>query len=41
LVESPYLILYEIVGDRVEIAAFIHGARDLPTVLAKRFPRDS
>lgn len=37
LVERPYLILYRLAADETaEIVAFVHGARDLPSVIAER-----
>jgi hypothetical protein len=33
-------ILYRLVGDDLEVVAFLHGARDLPTALANRIARD-
>jgi toxin ParE1/3/4 len=40
LVERPYVILYRVDGAVAEIVAIIHGARDLPAALAKRFIED-
>ena len=35
-----YLIFFRYVGDRLEVAAFIHGARDLAAVFAERDRRE-
>jgi len=36
-----YLIFFRYVGERLEVAAFVHGARDLATAFAEREQRDS
>lgn len=36
LVERPYLVFYRILGGTAEVIAFLHGARDLQSALAKR-----
>jgi toxin ParE1/3/4 len=36
LVERPYVILYRVLDSTAEIVAIVHGARDLPAVLASR-----
>lgn len=39
LFERPYLLLYRILPDAVEIVAILHAARDLPSALAARVRR--
>jgi toxin ParE1/3/4 len=39
--EKPYVLLYRITPDVVEILAIVHGARDLPAVLASRIAGDA
>lgn len=41
LLERPYVILYVIDGETIEIVAFVHGARDLPSALAARMRDES
>lgn len=36
LLLGPYLVLYEVVGDRVEVLQIVHGARDLRRVVRGR-----
>lgn len=36
LVERPYVIIYRVIGDDAEIVAFVHGARDIASVMARR-----
>lgn len=36
LFERPYVLIYRIEGDLVEIAAVLHAARDLPSAIAAR-----
>lgn len=38
---TPYLLVYAIADDRVNIAAVLHGARDIPGVLDDRPPEGS
>jgi toxin ParE1/3/4 len=40
LAERPYIIFYRLVGGDVEIVAFVHGARNLPGALRRRFEKD-
>jgi toxin ParE1/3/4 len=41
LIERPYVILYRVVESTAEIVAIIHGARDLPAVLASRIANEA
>jgi toxin ParE1/3/4 len=41
LVERPYIILYRSVDSTAEIVAIVHGARDLPAVLASRIANEA
>jgi toxin ParE1/3/4 len=41
LVEKPYVLLYRVAEDVIEIVAVVHGARDLPAVLRARIERDA
>lgn len=41
LVERPYVILYRVVDSTAEIVAIVHGARDLPAVLASRIANET
>ena len=36
LLVGPYLILYDVAGDRVEVLQIVHGARDLRRVVRER-----
>jgi toxin ParE1/3/4 len=38
LLVGPYLILYDVADDRVEILQIVHGARDLRRVVRHRKP---
>lgn len=40
LSERPYVLIYRLIGDDVEIVAVLHGARDLPAALAARIDKD-
>lgn len=40
LVERPYIIFYRLDGDRPEIVAIVHGARDLPAALSARILKE-
>jgi plasmid stabilization system protein ParE len=39
LVEKPFVILYRLSEDVAEIVAVLHGARDLPSMIAARADR--
>jgi len=38
--EKPYLALYHVTDSAVEILTFVHGAMDLPSVVAARLAPD-
>jgi len=40
LVERPYVILYRLVAEEIEIVAILHGALDLPAAMTKRMERE-
>ncbi|HEV7689621.1 MAG TPA: type II toxin-antitoxin system RelE/ParE family toxin [Hyphomonadaceae bacterium] len=39
--EKPYVLLYRITPEAVEVLTIVHGARDLPAVIASRIAADS
>lgn len=41
LVERTYVILYRVMDSTAEIVAIVHGARDLPAVLASRIANET
>lgn len=41
LSERPYVLIYRVVGEGVDIVAVLHGARDLPATLAARLGREA
>jgi toxin ParE1/3/4 len=40
LLERPYLLLYRVGTDAIEVIAVIHSARDLPAAMAARAAKD-
>jgi len=40
LSDRPYVLVYRLVGNDVEVIAILHGARDLPAALAARINKD-
>lgn len=40
IIERPYVLIYRVLDDTVEIVAILHGARDLPAALATRIEHD-